>query len=118
MPTVLITGGAGFIGSHTAKLAHRTGWSVRVLDNLSTGLESTFQSLADMGIDVIQGDLRDSLISDEAVLGCDAINNLAAQISVPFSMEHPEENHAINVEGKNRLIEAAKRHNVSRLIPA
>lgn len=118
MPTVLITGGAGFIGSHTAKLAHRTGWSVRVLDNLSTGLESTFQSLADMGIDVIQGDLRDSLIIDEAVLGCDAIINLAAQISVPFSMEHPEENHAINVEGTNRLIEAAKRHNVSRLITA
>ena len=118
MPRVLITGGAGFIGSHTARLAQRTGWSLRILDNLSTGLKSTFQSLGDEGIEVIRGDLRDPLIIDEAILECDAVINLAAQVSVPFSMDHPEENHAINVEGTNQLIEAAKRHNVSRFITA
>ena len=118
MPRVLITGGAGFIGSHTARLAQRTGWSVRILDNLSTGLQSTFQSLGDEGIEVIRGDLRDPLIIDEAILGCDAVINLAAQVSVPFSMEYPEENHAINVEGTKRLIDAAKKHGVSRFITA
>ena len=118
MPKVLITGGAGFIGSHTARLAHKMGWSVHVLDNLSTGLETTFSALETEGIDVTLGDIRDASLVDEIMLGCDAVVHLAAQASVPFSMQQPEENHAVNVGGASVLIDAAIKHGVSRFIIA
>jgi len=118
MPRVLITGGAGFIGCHTAKLAQKMGWSVHVLDNLSTGLQSTFQGLETEGINVTLGDIRDANLVDEIMLNCDAVIHLAAQVSVPYSMQHPEENHAVNVEGAGVLIDAAIKHGVSRFIIA
>ena len=118
MPRVLITGGAGFIGSHTAKLAHKMGWSVCVLDNLSSGLESTFQGLETEGIDVTLGDIRDASLVNEMMVDCDAVIHLAAQVSVPYSIQHPEENHAVNVGGASVLIDAAIKRGVSRFIIA
>ena len=118
MPRVLITGGAGFIGSHTARLAHKMGWSVHVLDNLSTGLKSTFQGLETEGINVTLGDIRDASLVNEIMLNCDAVIHLAAQVSVPYSIQHPEENHAVNVGGASVLIDAAIKHGVSRFIIA
>lgn len=118
MPRVLITGGAGFIGSHTARIAHKMGWSVCVLDNLSTGLKTTFSALETEGIDVMLGDVRDASLVDEIMLDCDAVVHLAAQVSVPFSMQQPEENHAVNVGGTSVLINAAIKHGVSRFIIA
>ena len=118
MPRVLITGGAGFIGSHTARLAQKRGWSVHVLDNLSTGQEATFRALESEGIEVTLGDVRDTSLLDQVVLGCDAVIHLAAQVSVPYSLQQPEENHAVNVEGTSALIEAAKKHGISRFITA
>jgi len=118
MPKVLITGGAGFIGSHTARLAHKMGWSVHVLDNLSTGLETTFLALESEGIEVTRGDVRDVGLIAKIVPGCNAIIHLAAQVSVPYSILQPEENHAVNVEGASVLIEAAQKHKVSRFIIA
>lgn len=118
MPRVLITGGAGFIGSHTARLARRMGWSVHVLDNLSTGLEATLQVLKDEGIEITIGDIRNTKILNEIVPKCDAIIHLAAQVSVPFSLAKPEENHDINVEGTRLILETAKKHGVVRFVAA
>ena len=69
MPRVLITGGAGFIGSHTARLAQKRGWSVHVLDNLSTGQEATFRALESEGIEVTLGDVRDTASSTRLCWG-------------------------------------------------
>ena len=118
MPRVLITGGAGFIGSHTARLAQKRGWSVHVLDNLSTGLETTFRALETEGVNVTLGDIRDASLVNEIMVDCDAVIHLAAQVSVPYSMQHPEENHAVNVGGASVLIDAAIKHGVSRFIIA
>ena len=118
MPTLLITGGAGFIGGRTASLAIEQGWSVRVLDNLSTGLQSTCTSLKNQGADVMVGDIRDPETVDSAVKGCDAVVHLAAQVSVPYSVDHSEENHAINVGGTACLLKACQDNDVSRFIMA
>ena len=69
MPTLLITGGAGFIGGRTASMAIEQGWSVRILDNLSTGLQSTCTRLKNQGADVLVGDIRDAKTVDSAVKG-------------------------------------------------
>lgn len=118
MPRVLITGGAGFIGTHTARLAHRMGWTVHVLDNLSTGLETNLRALEDEGIEITLGDIRNVKTIDEIVSKCDAIINLAAQVSVPFSIDQPLQNRDINVEGTRLLLEAAKKHGILRFVTA
>jgi nucleoside-diphosphate-sugar epimerase len=118
MPTVLVTGGAGFIGSHVALMAKEEGWSVRILDNLSTGLESNCERLRTSGVDVVIGDVRDREVVHQAVEGCDAVVNLAAQISVPRSIEYPEENHDINIGGLACLLAACQHHGVRRIITA
>ena len=99
MGNLLITGGAGFIGSTLAKIALERGWNVRVLDNLSTGLESTARELENMGVNVFLGDIRDDSLLDSAMEGCDAVAHLAAQVSVPLSVSNPEETMSINVDG-------------------
>ena len=115
---MLITGGAGFIGTHTAKLAIKRGWHVRVLDNLSTGLDSNAKALEAMGVDFTLGDIRDSEVVDNLVAGCEVVVNLAAQVSVPRSVEYPEENHAINIGGFARILESCQRQGVRRIITA
>ncbi|MEL0267238.1 MAG: GDP-mannose 4,6-dehydratase, partial [Candidatus Poseidoniales archaeon] len=118
MPTLLITGGAGFIGGHTATMAIQRGWQVRLLDNLSTGLATKSDRLASEGAEVIIGDVRDEAIVQAAVEGCDAVIHLAAQVSVPRSVEQPEETLAINVGGTANLLNACKKHGVSRFVMA
>ncbi len=118
MPKLLITGGAGFIGGHTVNLAMALGWQVRLLDNLSTGLATKVETLASQGAQVIIGDVRDVDIVLAAVEGCDAIIHLAAQVSVPRSVEQPEETLEINVGGTANLLKACKAHGVSRFVMA
>ena len=118
MPTLLITGGAGFIGGHTAEMAIQQGWRVRVLDNLSTGLEEKMEMLARLGAEVIIGDIRDKEAVQAAVVGCDAVLHLAAQVSVPRSMDSPEETFEINVGGTNNLLRACETSGVMRFVVA
>ena len=118
MPTLLITGGAGFIGEHTAKMAMAKGWSVRVFDNLTTNLASNSSRLEKLGAQVLIGDIRDTGALDAAVKKCDAVIHLAAQVSVPRSMEHPEETFDINVRGTENLLQACHAHGVSRFVMA
>ena len=83
---VLVTGGAGFIGSSFAKKARQQGWQVTVLDNLSTGHKSTFDELEKLGIRVIIGDIRNRELLSKEMLNCTAVIHLAAQASVPLSV--------------------------------
>ena len=118
MPMLLITGGAGFIGSHTAKMAMQNGWKVRVLDNLSTGLQVKAEMLERLGADVIIGDVRDASTVHSAVEGCHAVVHLAAQVSVPQSMEFPQETLEINVGGTENLLNSCNTNGVSRFVLA
>ena len=118
MPTMLVTGGAGFIGSRTAHMAIEQGWTVRVLDNLSTGLASKLSSLKGSGAEVTVGDIRDPDTVNRLVAGCEVVIHLAAQVSVPRSVEYPEENHDINIGGLACVLDACQRHGVPRLIAA
>ena len=103
MPTLLVTGGAGFIGGHTASLALDSGWDVRILDNLSTGRQETVEALEVKGANFIMGDVRDEAVVNNAVNGCDAVAHFAAQVSVPRSVEHPQETMDINVGGTSTI---------------
>ena len=118
MSQLLITGGAGFIGSNFAKTSINRGWKVRILDNLSTGLQSIADELELNGAEIIIGDIRDELLLDEAMNGCDAVVHLAAQVSVPLSVSNPEETMSINVDGTSKVIAACLKHGVKRLIIA
>lgn len=118
MGKLLITGGAGFIGSTLAKLTRKNGWDVRILDNLSTGLKQTANALEGLGIDVTIGDVRNRELVHRVMEGCDAVVHLAAQVSVPVSMSNPEETMNINVEGTASIIAACLEHGVGRMVVA
>lgn len=115
MSTVLITGGAGFIGSHLVRRCLRKGDSVRVLDNFSTGKR---ENLAGCEIELIEGDLRDAACVEDAVQKVDLIFHQAAFISVPLSMQDPQTCFAVNVEGTLNLFEAARKAGVKRIVIA
>ena len=102
---ILITGGAGFIGSHSADALLAAGYSVRILDNLSTGAVDNF---AGRPIEFMEGDLRDTEAVRRAVDGVDAVLHLAALVSVPLSMRAPLETFAINTTGTAHVLEAAR----------
>ena len=118
MGRMLITGGAGFIGSTLAKIAQSSGWEVRVLDDLSTGLEKTAIELKSLGVEVFIGDIRDKGLLDKTMLECDAVVHLAAQVSVPVSVSNPGETMSINVDGTASVLSACINHNVKRMVMA
>ena len=113
----LVTGGAGFIGSHLVELLMRKGFSVRVLDNLSTGrLENIREHLNDPQFRFVRGDIRDRQSVEEAIRGVQAVFHLAAITSVPYSVKHPEITRQVNVEGTRKLLEACLRGGAERFI--
>ena len=115
---VLVTGGAGFIGSSFAKKAIQKGWQVTVLDNLSTGHKSTVDELEKLRIRVIIGDIRNRELLTKEMLNCTAVVHLAAQVSVPLSVEKPEETNEINVLGTDNVIQSCFDNEVQRLVVA
>ena len=114
---ILVTGGAGFIGSHlVAKLAEQGNY-VRVLDNLSTGKLSNIDALLKDGlVDFVKGDIRDLSAVKAAVSGVDVVFHLAAQISVPLSILNPKLNHEVNAVGTSNLLNASKCDGVGRFV--
>ncbi|MDJ0786656.1 MAG: SDR family oxidoreductase [Myxococcota bacterium] len=117
MRNVLVTGGAGFIGGHLADRLVSDGVSVRVLDDFSTGREANLEGIRSQ-IKLIRGDLRDAETVDRAVEGVDVLFHLAAVPSVPRSLAEPERTHSVNATGTLQLLEAARRHGVSRVVMA
>jgi len=115
MNTFLVTGGAGFIGSHTAEELVRRGAKVRVLDDFSTGKQenlSPFQSF----IELVEGDIRELETCRRALRGVDFVFHLAALTSVPGSISDPLLNHEINVNGTANLLLASSEAKVKRLV--
>jgi len=110
---VLVTGGAGFIGSHLVKALVKAGHQVKVLDNLSTG---SIENLADVlnAIEFVRGDVRDYGTVEYAVGGVDAVVHLAALIDVAESVEKPDLYFDVNVRGTYNVVKASK--NVSTFV--
>jgi UDP-glucose 4-epimerase len=117
MRTFLVTGGAGFIGSHIAEALVQRGDRVRVLDNLSTGHRANLEPCGD-ALEFIEGDVADPTAVAEAVRGVDCIFHEAALASVPRSVEAPLDTNAACVTGTVTLLDAARRAGVRRLVYA
>lgn len=114
---ILVTGGAGFIGSNLVEALLQLGARVRVLDNLSTGFEHNieeFAALADFSF--IKGDIRDFDTCMEAMKGIDAISHQAALGSVPRSIEFPLMTHDVNATGFLTMLQAAKESGIKRFV--
>lgn len=117
MRTVLVTGGAGFIGSHIVEALVERGDRVRVLDNLSTGFLSNLEPFFDR-VEFIHGDVQDPQTAAEAVRGVDCVFHQAALASVPRSVERPLDTHAACATGTIVLLDAARRAGVRRFVYA
>jgi UDP-glucose 4-epimerase len=117
MRTFLVTGGAGFIGSHIAEALVGRGDKVRVLDNLSSGFLANLDAIRDE-IEFVEGDLVDAPLVAEVVEGVDCIFHQAALASVPRSVEAPLDTNAACVTGTVTLLDAARRAGVRRLVYA
>ena len=120
MKHVLITGGAGFIGSHTADTLLAQGFAVRVLDNFSNGKHANLNAdaLATKQLTLVEGDVRDMASVEAAVAGVDAVLHLAAQVSVPRSVADPIESSTHNNAGFLNVLDAVRRHKVPRMVYA
>jgi nucleoside-diphosphate-sugar epimerase len=114
MDTYLVTGGAGFIGSHVCEELVSRGDRVRVVDDLSTGRRENLDHLD--GVDLIVGDVADQTIADGAMAGVDYVVHLAAIPSVPRSIQDPLSSNHANVSGTLSVLVAAQRHEVKRLV--
>ena len=118
----LVTGGAGFIGSHIVESLLEQGHSVRVLDNFSTGKRENLDELIHRfhgnRLEVLEGDVRDASRVGEAVRGVNIIFHEAAFVSVPQSMDEPQNCFDVNISGTSQLFDAARKAGVSRAVVA
>ncbi len=117
MAKVLVTGGAGFIGSHIVEGLLQRGDAVRVLDNFSSGRSENLEHLTGK-LEVLEGDLRDPGKVAEAVGGIELVFHQAAFVGVPQSLLDPETCFTVNASGTEAILEAARRARVSRVVLA
>ena len=113
--TALVTGGAGFIGSHLVDRLVRDGWRVRVLDDFSSGREQNLAGAAGR-IELLRGDLCDEALAARALAGVEVVFHQAAVPSVPRSVAEPVRTNRVNVTGTLQLLEAARAAGVRRLV--
>ena len=112
---VLITGGAGFIGSHIAEHYQGIAEEIRVLDNLRTGYKKNLDGL---NVTFIEGSITDRELVAKAVEGVDYIFHMAAMVSVPESMQKPRETVDLNVNGLLTVLEEASKAGVKKVVLA
>lgn len=117
MAVFLVTGGAGFIGSHIATALVERGEEVRVLDNFSTGFRRNLDHLRDR-VEIIEADITDAKMVRSACEGVDVIFHQAALASVPRSVAAPLESHAACVTGTVTVLDAARQAGVRRVVYA
>lgn len=111
----LVTGGAGFIGSHLVEVLLSGKCKVTVVDNLTSGNLSNIEPLKDR-ITFYQGDIRQMDVLKKAARDCDVIFHLAAMVSVPQTVDNPVESAEINAIGTLNVFEAARSQNVRRIV--
>jgi nucleoside-diphosphate-sugar epimerase len=114
---VLVTGGAGFIGSHLVEALVKQGNSVRVLDNLSSGKRSNLETVMDQ-IEIHEGDIRNTENLRSAIAGVDTIFHEAAMVSVPESIEDPKKCFESNIQAVVDLLDISRENKVSKVIMA
>jgi UDP-glucose 4-epimerase len=112
MALYLVTGGAGFIGSHLTEALLKRGDTVRIVDNFSSGKKENLRP----GAETIEGDLADEGVAARAVAGCEYVLHQAAVPSVPRSVKDPLGTHRANVEATIQLLVAARDAGVKRLV--
>jgi len=113
--TALVTGGAGFIGSHLADHLLAAGWRVRVLDDFSSGRESNVAHW-NGHVELLRGDLRDRTLLDRTLAGVEVVFHQGAVPSVPRSVAEPERTNDVNVTGTLGVLEASRRAGVRRVV--
>jgi UDP-glucose 4-epimerase len=114
MSTVLVTGGAGFIGSNLVRLLGGEGHRVVVLDNLSSGYRCNVESLPQ--VEFIEGDVRDASDVGRAMADVDTVFHLAASVGNTRSIEHPLVDSAVNVLGMLNVLEAARHRDIDKVV--
>lgn len=114
---VLVTGGAGFIGSHLVEALTAAGRPVRVFDNLDTGLESNLSHISPAP-EFVRGCVTDPAAVAAAVSGCDVVFHLAALASVAKSVEDPPASHEVCATGTLNVLDAARKAKVRRVVYA
>jgi UDP-glucose 4-epimerase len=112
MSTYLVTGGAGFIGSHVCEGLLKAGHRVRVLDNFSTGRRENLRE----GVELFEKDFRNLEEIRPAFEGVDGVFHLGAMPRVPYSVEHPIETSEINIMGTLNVLIAARDAKVKRVV--
>lgn len=110
----LVTGGAGFIGSNIVKALIDEGHEVVVLDNLVTGYSENLEPFNEVSF--IEGDVRDAAVVDKAMQGVDTVFHLAASVGNTRSIEQPIDDSEVNVIGTLRVLEAARRNGVRKIV--
>jgi nucleoside-diphosphate-sugar epimerase len=112
LPNYLVTGGAGFIGSHISEALVRRGHRVRVVDSLVTGYARNVRD----GVEFVQGDVADPAVAKAAVAGMDYVIHQAAIPSVPRSVEKPEESHRANIDSTLQVLLASRSAKIKRVV--
>ena len=114
---ILVTGGAGFIGSHFVDQVVTQGYDVRVLDNLSAGkLDNIAGHLKTTKVDFVNGDIRDSALVHKCLDDVNILVHFAAQTSVTFSVDHPDFTFDVNASGTKNLLDACVEKNVGKFV--
>ncbi|MHB8728991.1 MAG: NAD-dependent epimerase/dehydratase family protein [Sulfuricaulis sp.] len=113
---ILVTGGAGFIGSHLTDRLLAAGDRVRILDDLSTGKRENLPQ--HHALEFVEGDIRDAGVVERCMDGVEAVVHLAAVASVHASIDDPVHTHQVNFDGTLNLLEAARRHGTRRFLYA
>ncbi|MCW4004824.1 MAG: SDR family NAD(P)-dependent oxidoreductase [Candidatus Bathyarchaeota archaeon] len=114
---ILVTGGAGFIGSHLVDRLVAEGYFVRIIDDLSSGkIENIQHHLHTNRVDFVKGDIRDVSLVRKNVAGIDFVVHLAAIISVPFSVENPELTFDVNLHGTLNLLRSCAEEGVGKFV--
>lgn len=115
----LVTGGAGFIGSHLVDRLVENGCTVRIIDNLSTGNPANIKAHVENGkVDFVKGDICDAQLVNKSVKDVDSVFHLAAQTSVPLSVKNPQLTYESNVTGTLNLLASCARQKISRFVLA